>query len=193
MNHGWNNDDISLNKEDLELLPKNVRHMFCHQKLHINYKREKNKYISKISKKNSFRALLDTRHNNVIWHNKVTMVLLWRWWVPQTPWHLTNGYGNSTRSTGGHVWSIPGNCLEKLGAGCLEIHQWPSLVHWWIRWLKTAGHWWKSTIVGVEILHAAHSDAEKMGKNTQILARNFAITYSREAIPQSKEPKFTNF
>ena len=32
----------------------------------------------------------------------------------ETPWHLTNGHGNSTEPTGGHVWSILGHPWEKL-------------------------------------------------------------------------------
>ena len=32
----------------------------------------------------------------------------------ETPWHLTDGHGNSTEPTGGHVWSIRGHRWEKL-------------------------------------------------------------------------------
>ena len=32
----------------------------------------------------------------------------------ETPRHLTDGHGNSTELTGGHVWSIRGHRWEKL-------------------------------------------------------------------------------
>ena len=32
----------------------------------------------------------------------------------ETPWHLTDGHGNSTETTAGHVWSVRGHRWEKL-------------------------------------------------------------------------------
>ena len=92
----------------------------------------------------------------------------------ETPWHLTDGHGNSIEHTGGHVSSTTRHRLEKLGAGYSEFHQRPSVVHRW----KTSGHRRTLTIFEVITWQVAHSNAEKMVRNEF----NDNMVHARECI-----------
>ena len=70
-----------------------------------------------------------------------------------------------------------------------EFHQWPSVDYWW----KTPGHRWKFTIFEVITWYVAHLDAKKWKKWKCNFAGNFAITYSRKTITQSKVSNSTFF
>ena len=102
----------------------------------------------------------------------------------ETPWHLTNGHGNSAEPTGGHVWSTRGHRWERL-----EFHQWPSVDHRW----KTPWSPVKIDSFRSDKLVCGTCKCRKKEKITCNLAENFAITSSAKAITQSKVPNSTIF
>ena len=91
----------------------------------------------------------------------------------ETPWHLTDGRGNSTEPTGGHVWSIRGHRCEKLFripsmviGGPLVENPWPP--------------------VDSDNLVCGTFRCRKNGKKTTCnFAGKFSTTYSGKAITQS--------
>ena len=104
----------------------------------------------------------------------------------ETPWHLTDGFGNSTEHTGGHVWSIRGHRWERLfripsmviGGRPME-NLWPPV---------------ENDNFRNDNLVCGTFKCQNNGKNfTCNLAGYFAITYSGEAITQSKTPNSTIF
>ena len=91
----------------------------------------------------------------------------------ETPWHLTDGHGNSTEPTGDHVWSTRRHRWKDYS----EFHQWPPVVNRW----KTSSHRWKMTIFEMITWHVVHSNAEKNGKR-----------FPKKAITKSKGPNSIN-
>ena len=102
---------------------------------------------------------------------------------PENPWHLTDGHGNSSEPTGGHVWSTPGHRWERLfripsmpfGGPPVE-NLWPPVEN--------------DNFRSYNLVRGTFECREKITCN---LAGNFAITFSGKAITQSKVPNSTIF